>query len=250
MHDYLVREVSVQDLPGLVRWLPKGADVSVPSGTAGEWWLAAVEPDGDVPVATLRVRTALGMDRPRYWYRVGCMVHAAADLGRFNHHRTLLLGNDYTGAAELADLAADPLRLDTEQARQAQVMLQVVALQRIRGEVEAGRCSGDTIVAELPGLRDAAGRSPFWQGLGRHFHPVDPDEALARSGAAWRTWVAALMPSQCVYVSMLAEQTQRAIGQVGDDSRVFAEALTASGFRPGRHVRIDDGGPVFELRIG
>lgn len=250
MQTHRLREVQPADLAAMARWLPPDAERTIPADAAGEWWLAAVGPGSDAPVAALRVRTALGLDRPRYWYRVGCMVHAAAELGLFQRQSTLQLGNDHTGSAELADLAVDATRLDQEQARQAQRALQAEGLRRLHAEAAAGRCTADTIVAELPGRRDAAGRSPFWDGLGRHFHAGDPDEARARFGVAWRTQVAALMPRQCIYVSMLSPDAQSAIGQVDAGSAAITDALVDNGFARGHHIRIDDGGPVFERRIG
>jgi arginine/ornithine N-succinyltransferase beta subunit len=94
------------------------------------------------------------------------------------------------------------------------------------------------LIAELPGVRDTASRSPFWQGLGRHFHSGDAQADATRFGAeAWRAHVAALLPRQLIYISFLARdasvQAQRA-------------ALERARLRFAEHVRIDDGGPVVE----
>jgi hypothetical protein len=53
------------------------------------------------PLAEARLVTAIGLKVPRFWFHVGCTVHASDSLGLFQRHRTLLLGNDHSGASEL-----------------------------------------------------------------------------------------------------------------------------------------------------
>lgn len=114
--------------------------------------------------------TAIGLQQPRHWYHVGRIVHAAAELSLFRPQRTLLLGNDLTGANELVGLVE---AADTE----------ALAAARAVRQAQAGLPSGERLIVELPGVRDADGRSPFWLGLGRHFCPTSPEEAERRHGA-------------------------------------------------------------------
>jgi len=179
--------------------------------------------------ARLRWQRCIGRDTPRHWYHLGRVVHAARDLGLFQEQATLLLGNDLTGAAELCDLQGEGAALHA---------LIGAALQRL----PAGR-----VIVELPGLRDTAGQSPFWQGLGRHFYSGDPREAQARHGNAWRGHVAALLPRQLVYTAFLPEAAQAAIGVAVPQAAALQQALMAAGFRFNGHVCIDDAGPVMEL---
>jgi arginine N-succinyltransferase len=233
----------------MTAWLPMDADRSVASAASGEWWLAAVVPGDDAPVAAVRVRTSIGFDRPRYWYRLGCTVHAAAELDLFHRQTTLLLVNDHTGAAELADLAFDPRRLDAAGVRAVHASLLAAGLRLIQDEVHAGRCNAETVIAELPGARTQDGHSPFWKGLGRHFYPDDVMAAAARFGVAWRSHAATLMPRQILYASMLNSEAQAAIDRVGPPYEPVMAALRAAGFRSSRCVRIDDGGPVLEMLL-
>ena len=180
--------------------------------------------------ATLRVQQAIGRDVPRHWYHVGRVVHAARELGIFQEQATLLLGNDFTGASELCELEGQ------ESALQALI---ANALARL----PAGR-----VIVELPGLRDTAGQSPFWQGLGRHFYGGDPQDALARHGRAWRDHVAALLPRQLLYTAFLPDAALASIGVATPEVAGVQRALEAAGFRPSGHICIDDGGPVLLLQ--
>lgn len=262
MKPWHVRAVRAADLGRLADWLPPGAALDLPGDEAGEHWLLAqgmpgadgaelLDPNTPascdaVPVACLRLRRAIGLDRLRHWYHVGCVVHAASALKLFHRQHTLLLGNDHTGASELADLACDTAALTL--AEQADVLRRLVqaALLLIAREREL---YSSQLIVELPGLQDTTGQSPFWEGLGRHFYNGDPQQAARQFGPAWRTHVAALLPRQPVYTSFLPSAAQEAIAQARPAARVLMDTLALEGLRYGHHVTIDDAGPVYEARI-
>lgn len=237
-----VRDAVAADLPTLRPWLRAGAAKALPGDD--EAWLVLERRQG--PVGCLRLRRAIGLSQPRPWYHVGCTVHAAPDLGLFKRQPTLLLGHDYTGAAELADITAAP-GLDMAAAAQVQAQLVQAALARL---AEAGGQDAPFVIAELPGLRDADGRSPFWQGLGARFFAGDPDEAAARHGPAWPGHVAALLPRQPVYTCLLPEPTRAALAQAHPGSLALMQVLWDAGLRYDHHVRVDDGGPVLAAPLG
>jgi arginine N-succinyltransferase len=221
-----LRDATAADAPALAALLGSATDLAL---AAGERRLLAAQADGTL-LATLRLCPPLGLQTPRHWYRVGCAVHASAELGLFLRQATLLLGNDLTGAHELADIALAP------GAGAALHGLVLAALQAVDGRV----------IAELPGLRDGDGRSPFWDGLGRHFCALDPRQAEARLGPAWRSDVATLLPRQLLYSAFLPDAAQAAVGAVHPHAQAVQQALLAAGLRWQHQVRIDDGGPVLE----
>ena len=121
--------------------------------------------------------------------------------------------------------------------------LLAAALQRVASD-RAGHAA--RLIVELPGLRDAQGRSPFWEGLGRHFYDGDPAAAAARFGPDWCSHVAALLPRQPVYTDFLCDAAQAAVAQVDPAARVLMDLLWQAGLRYAHHISIADGGPVFE----
>lgn len=238
-----VRDVAAGDLPRVGEWLAPGADRRLPAA-ADESWLGAAQADGTLG-AVLRLRRAIGLDLPRPWYHVGCVVHAAPALKLFHRLHTLQLGHDHTGASELADIAWDRSRPLGAQAKALQALVNG-ALAQVR---TAPQAYAARLIVELPGLRDEAGGSPFWHGLGRHFYSGDPRAAAERLGPAWRCHVATLLPRQPVYTAFLPPAARDAIAQVDPAARVLLEVLWQAGFRYGHHVTVDDGGPVFELAL-
>lgn len=238
-----VRQARQADLPLLHSWLAPGAATDLPArGSRRETWLVATQAGSARPLACLRLRRAIGLDLPRHWYHVGCVVHAAPELGLFHRLQTLQLGNDLSGASELADIAWQP---DLDAAAQAQVLapLLAAALDRLRRAPPLAGTT-DLLLAELPGVRDAQGHSPFWHGLARPFYGGDPQQAAQRFGPAWRSHAAVLMPRQPVYSAFLPPDAQAAIGQAHPGSAVLAGLLRRAGLRPSGHVTIDQGAPV------
>lgn len=183
-----------------------------------------------------RITPRLGLDLPRYHLRLGRVVHAAAELQLFRVQTTLLLSNDLTGETELH---LSPDTLDPAPA--------VEAAQRQAAAAPAQH--GSQLVVELPGWRDAAGRSPFWEAFGARFFKGDPAAAEAQLGPAWRTHLAALLPRQLVYLSFLGEAAEACAGRVRADAEPLVQALSALGFEPSGQLRLDDGGPVMRRRL-
>jgi arginine N-succinyltransferase len=196
--------------------------------------------------ASLHLRPAIGLASPRWWYHLGQAVHAAPALGILHRQATLQLGNDLTGAGELAEL-----RWDREQphARQRAVLAELLDMALAAARAAPAEFGGRLIV-ELQGQRDADGRSPFWEGLGRHFYVGDPAEAQRQHGPGWRDLVAALLPRHRVYTSFLPEDAQRAIAAIDPVQQPWCEVLRAAGARPADQVDLHDGGPVWVIDLG
>jgi arginine N-succinyltransferase len=196
-------------------------------------------------IASAELEAAIGLDVPRYWYRLGCMVLAAPELRLFHRQRTLLLGNDHTGAAELRAIDVDA-RLDAGERVAAIRRLVRAALLRLRITGQGAGAPEPVLIVELPGWRAHDGRSPFWGALGAHFYEGDPAAAAERLGPDWRSHVAALLPREPLLVSFLAQAAQDVLGRPVPAVQATADALRAEGLRDGRYVTIDDGGPIYE----
>ncbi len=253
MKTWHLRVGGADDLAPLAAWMPQGG---LGEDAPDDLWLVAEWRDSLAtqarPGATLKLRRDVGLRQVRHWYHVGCVVHAAPELQLFHRQSTLLMGNDHTGATELSDAACDVDHLTlAEQALAWRLLLQAASLhlarQRDRDRAR-GRHAGP-LIAELPGVRDAAGQSPFWQGLGAHFYAEDPLQAQRRFGVRWRSDVAALLPRHPVYTSFLPPSARAAIGQVAPEAQGWMAALVQAGLHHGHHVALHDGGPVLEAHL-
>ncbi len=212
-----------------------------PEQESGGHWLCALG-QGSELLAALHLQPALGSSRARYSFHLGRAVHAAPELGLHQVQTTLQLGHDATGEAEFSGLYLAPeLKWDAAAAvldallREALAQLQTLAPR------------GDWVLVELPGWRDAAGRSPFWDGLVRHFLPSpspDPTHLAERFGPALSTHLGAMLPRQLIHAAFLPPAAQAALGRCAADQEAWLAALLRAGFADWRHCRIEDGGPL------
>jgi arginine N-succinyltransferase len=100
-----------------------------------------------------------------------------------------------------------------------------------------------TVIAEMRGVVDSSGNSPFWEALGRHFFGMDFPEADYCSMVD-RSLVGDLMPRHPIYLDLLPPAAQAVVGEVHANTRPALELLLQEGFAPNGCVDLFDAGPV------
>lgn len=185
------------------------------------------------------IEAAVGLQEPWYNYHVGTLVHASRALNVYTVAPTLFLANDHTGHSELCSLFLD------HQFRHGKNGV-LLAKSRLLFIAEFADRFSAKIIAELRGLLDASGKSPFWEGLGRHFFAMDYSTADYLTGIGQKSFIAELMPKHPVYVNLLPETARGAIGAVHADTAPARAMLEQEGFRYEGYVDIFDAGPTFE----
>jgi arginine N-succinyltransferase len=185
------------------------------------------------------IEAAVGLIEPWYNYRVGTLVHASRALGVYTAVPTLFLANDHTGATELASLFVD------QQFRHGRSG-PLVAKSRLLFIAEFAERFAPKVIAELRGVIAPDGKSPFWEGLGRHFFSMDYSTADYLTGIGQKSFIAELMPRHPVYVNLLPAAAREAIGAVHLDTAPAQAMLEQEGFRYEGYVDIFDAGPTVE----
>jgi arginine N-succinyltransferase len=107
----------------------------------------------------------------------------------------------------------------------------------------------DRLAAEFPGVCDEAGRSPFWDAVGRRFFNLDYPQAEKLSGGRSKSFIAELMPQYPIYVPLLPPDAQLAIGQLHLVGELPFKLLLEEGFDADTYIDIFDGGPTVEARV-
>jgi arginine N-succinyltransferase len=105
---------------------------------------------------------------------------------------------------------------------------------------------GKKIIAEMRGMSDENGRSPFWESLGRHFFKMEFSQADYLTGVGNKAFIAELMPKFPLYSCFLSEDARSVIGQVHADTEPALTMLKAEGFSYQGYVDIFDAGPAVE----
>lgn len=190
-------------------------------------------------VGSCAVESAVGLNAAWYNYRVGLAVHSSQELGIYERLHTLFLTSDLTGASELCSLFLLP------QARKSGVGALLSKCRFLFMAEHAPRFS-ERVIAEMRGVSDSTGHSPFWEGLGRHFFRMDFASADVLSYVGNRAFIAELMPRYPIYTCLLPEVARAAIAEVHPETRPARALLETEGFRYQGHIDIFDGGPSLE----
>ena len=188
------------------------------------------------------VEAACGLDEPFYNYRIGTTVHASRELQVYNLTPTLYLSNDYTGTSVLCSLYLDP-------AFRAGGAGHLLSRSRFLLMAQYPRRFATKVIAEMRGVSDERGRSPFWEGLGRHFFSIDYGRAEHLVGMGNKAFIAELMPKHPIYTLLLSPEARAVLGKVHPQTEPALHLLERENFRMQGYIDIFDGGPTVEAPL-
>ncbi len=183
----------------------------------------------------------VGKRWPFYSYRLSTYTQHSRELERTVRAELLSLVTDLEGASEVGGLFLHPLEraggLGLLLARSRYLF---IAMHRQR--------FADRILAELRGIIDERGGSPFWDAIGGKFFGMSFQEADEFNAIHGNQFIADLMPKHPVYTAMLAEEAHRVIGLPHPGGRAAMRMLENEGFAYENYVDIFDGGPTMTTR--
>jgi len=190
---------------------------------------------------TCQLFTEVGRKHPFYSYRLGTLTQHSRELDRTFRAEMLALTTDLEGACEVGGLFLHP----GERAGGLGLLLARSRYLFIR----AHRARfADRILAELRGIIDEAGGSPFWDGLAGRFFGMNFQDADQFNAIHGHQFIADLMPKHPIYTAMLSEQARSAIGLPHPSGRAAMRMLENEGFAYENYVDIFDGGPTMTAR--
>ncbi|SAK67472.1 arginine N-succinyltransferase [Caballeronia pedi] len=196
---------------------------------------------GDV-AGVCGIETQVGLEQPFYNYRVSTVVHASKDMGVWTRMSLLNISHDLTGYAEVCSLFLSP-RYRTAGVGGLLSRSRFMFIAQFTDRFPQRLC------AELRGHFDENGESPFWNAVGSHFYQIDFNEADYLSSHGKKSFVAELMPRYPVYLDLLPDSAQHAVGVTHKDTAPARKMLEAEGLRYENHVDIFDAGPVLECHV-
>ncbi len=190
---------------------------------------------------TCQVFGAVGLDQPFYSYLISTLTQKSEELGRIIRNKTLNLTTDLEGYSEVGGLFLHP----NERAGGLGMLL---ARSRYLFICANRQRFADNILAELRGVMDEGGHSPFWDALGGRFFDMTFPEADAFNATHGTQFIADLFPTTPIYMSMLPESALAVIGQPHPTGRAAMRMLEREGFNWDGYVDIFDGGPTVTCR--
>lgn len=182
-----------------------------------------------------------GFSEPFYSFRNETFVHASRELKIHNKIHVLSLCHDLTGNSLLTSFYVQRELVNTP-------IAELNSRGRLLFMASHPERFADAVVTEIVGYSDDQGESPFWNAVGRNFFDLNYSEAEKLSGLKSRTFLAELMPHYPIYVPLLPDEAQEAMGQVHPRAQITFDILMREGFETDNYIDIFDGGPTLHAR--
>ncbi len=183
------------------------------------------------------VKAGTGIDSPFFNYRIITLAQASAAADRRFDMDALVLTNEFVGYTEVGTLFV-------REGHRGGGVGRLAAQSRYLLMQTAPNLFGDMVLAELRGVVDKDGNTPFWDCLGVHFFRMGFTEADYLSATTDNQFILDLMPKYPIYVDLLPPEAREVIGRCHSDGVGAMKLLEWEGFRFERVVDIFDGGPM------
>ncbi|WP_414902337.1 arginine N-succinyltransferase [Sphingomonas flavalba] len=230
------------DKPALAAKLERSAQAFGTEDRGDDMFLLVLENQDSGEVrGTCQIFSEIGRHWPFYSYRMGTLTQASQELGRTFRADMLALSTDLEGASEVGGLFLHP----NERAGGLGMLLARSRYLFIR---QHRARFADRVIAELRGVIDEAGGSPFWDGLAGRFFGMSFQQADEFNAIHGNQFIADLMPKHPIYTAMLPESARNVIGKPHPTGRAAMRMLETEGFRHEHYIDIFDGGPTMEAR--
>ena len=138
-------------------------------------------------VGSTGIKARVGLSDPFYSYKLSTLVQANSDLGIYSRQRVLHMVNDFTGATEIGSLFL-------HKAYRHSAIGQFLSRARFLMIAEFPHLFSDTVIAELRGIHDAEGDSPFYNNVARHFFQMPFYQADYIYATKGNQFISDLMP--------------------------------------------------------
>jgi arginine N-succinyltransferase len=186
---------------------------------------------------TCQIFGMVGVDAPFYSYRISTLTQTSKALGQTFRNEMVTLTTDLEGSSEVGGLFLHPGEraggLGMLLARSRYLFI------KLHRERFAKR-----VIAELRGVIDERGGSPFWDAIAGRFFGMTFQEADEFNGAHGTQFIADLMPKTPIYTAMLPETARAVMGIPHPSGRAAMKMLEREGFNFECYIDIFDGGPT------
>jgi arginine N-succinyltransferase len=190
---------------------------------------------------TCQIFGQVGQKWPFYSYRLGTLTQHSEELNKTFRAEMLTLSTDLENSTEVGGLFLHP-------GERAGGLGMLIARSRYLFIRNHRARFGDKTIAELRGVIDEAGGSPFWDGVAGRFFGMNFQAADEFNAVHGNQFIADLMPKHPVYTAMLPETSRAVIGIPHPSGRAAMRMLENEGFAWENYIDIFDGGPTMTVR--
>lgn len=257
---FIIRPIEEKDLDGLMKLLehsghglttlPKDPEVlrrrirasersflHREEGPGGEDYLFIMEElfTGRI-IGVCGIISKIGGFQPYYFYRLEKVHHESKLINVKNDITALHFHFIHNGPAEICSLYLDPSFRNSQNGR-------FLSLSRFLFIAENRKFFEDQVIAEMRGMVNDSGHSPFWDAVGAHIFKIDFPTADYMSMKNKR-FIEELLPKYPIIANLLPEDAQYVIGRVHPNTEPAKRILEQEGFNFSGLVGIFEPGPV------
>lgn len=257
---FIIRPIEQKDLDGLMELLEKSGHglTSLPKdpevlkkrirmsersflhredGPGGEDYLFVMEElfTGRL-VGVCAIISKIGGFEPYYFYRLEKTHHESKSIHVKNDVTSLHFHFIHNGPAEICSLFLHPDFRNSQNGR-------FLSLSRFLFIAENRKFFEDQVIAEMRGMVNDSGHSPFWDAVGANFFKIDfptADYLYVKN----KRFIEELMPKYPIITNLLPEEAQYVVGKVHPNTEPAKRILEQEGFRFSGLVGIFEPGPV------
>ena len=186
---------------------------------------------------TCQIFGMVGAENPFYSYRISTLTQTSKALGKTFRAQTLNLVTDFEGSSEVGGLFLHP-------GERAGGLGLLLARSRYLFIRQHRARFGARVLAELRGVIDESGGSPFWDAIAGRFFGMGFQEADEFNAMHGTQFIADLMPKTPIYTAMLPESALHVMGVPHPSGRAAMKMLEREGFQYDNYIDIFDGGPT------
>lgn len=192
-------------------------------------------------VGTTGIVAHVGLKSPFYSYKLSTIVQASKDADIYSRQRVLHMVNDYTGVTEIGSLF-----LQSDYRRDG--IGGFLSRARFLMMAQFPELFADRVIAEIRGVQDTKGESPFYRHLAQHFFQMPFQRADFIYATLGSQFISDLMPKYPIYVNLLHPDAQEVIGQPLAASQGAKHMLEKEGFIYQGYVDLFDAGPTMQIQ--
>lgn len=188
------------------------------------------------------IESRIGHETPFYSYKISKRTRLCRSLNIRGDYEVLNLVNDHQGCSEICTLFLNPKYRKNNNGL-------LLSKARFLFMAQYPERFATTVIADMRGVSNKQGISPFWENVGRHFFHMSYAEADRLTLATDKQFIAELMPRNAIYVKLLSQEAQEAIGKPHSSTLPAMSILLKEGFRYNKYIDIFDAGPTLEVPL-
>ena len=205
-----------------------------------EYYLFVIEDIKNHHIAgTAAIESKTGIVTPFYSYRYTNEIQRCLSLNTEVTHRYLNLSYENEGYSEICTLYLEPKYRHNGNG----LLLSLSRFLFIKAQPHRFTRK---IIAEMRGISDEFGHSPFWDAVGQIFFNMSFMEADQLTLSSNKQFIADLIPKHTIYLNLLPQEAQQIIGEAHPSSMPAMRILVREGFYYNHTVDIFDAGPTLE----